>query len=365
MQDLSSNYIDEMSEKLISTSKDMEDALAAIRIQDYASIDDYYAAVKKVQDQYQEQLDIQQDELQKALDNNKQLYDEDWKNYHDATGYKISDMEDFATKFKDTMLGALLGSESDTANFNDLIKDSVYNLTLGLQQAAETYYENLEKAMQAAGTSTKDFAEDASESIEQVVQDSQKGTDAVNNMADQMKTAFGEITDSVSSWQENYSKNMEAIIESNLKVVKSFNDMLESLSINPDSITVKYDIANAAKDQDIDSYDSGGYTGNWGTAGKLAVLHQKEIVLNADDTANMLAAVQITRAMLETIDLNAKQASLGLGSLVASGIKEEKTETLQQEVKITAEFPNVQDRNEIEEAFNNLINQASQYANRK
>lgn len=365
MQDLSSNYIDEMSEKLISTSKDMEEALAAIRIQDYASIDEYYAAVKKVQDQYQEQLDAQQNELQKALDNNKQLYDEDWKNYHDATGYKISDMEDFATKFKDTMLGALLGSESDTANFNDLIKDSVYNLTLGLQQAAETYYENLEKAMQAAGTSTKDFAEDASESIEQVVQDSQKGTDAVNNMADQMKTAFGEITDLVSSWQENYSKNMEAIIESNLKVIKSFNDMLESLSINPDSITVKYDIANAAKDQDIDSYDSGGYTGNWGTAGKLAVLHQKEIVLNADDTANMLAAVQITRAMLETIDLNARQASLGLGSLIASGIKEEKTETLQQEVKITAEFPNVQDRNEIEEAFNNLINQASQYANRK
>lgn len=364
MQDLSSNYIDEMSEKLISTSKDMEEALAAIRIQDYASIDDYYAAVKKVQDQYQEQLDTQQNELQKALDNNKQLYDEDWKNYHDATGYKISDMEDFATKFKDTMLGALLGSESDTANFNDLIKDSVYNLTLGLQQAAETYYENLEKAMQAAGTSTKDFAEDASESIEQVVQDSQKGTDAVNDMADQMKTAFGEITDSVSSWQENYSKNMEAIIESNLKVIKSFNDMLESLSINPDSITVKYDIANAAKDQDIDSYDSGGYTGNWGTVGKLAVLHQKEIVLNADDTANMLAAVQITRAMLDTIDLNAKQASLGLGNLMASGIKEEKTETLKQEVNITAEFPNVQNHTEIEDAFNNLINQASQYAYR-
>ena len=157
---------------------------------------------------------------------------------------------------------------------------------------------------------------------------------------------------------------MEAIIESNLKVIKSFNDMLESLSINPDSITVKYDIANAAKDQDIDSYDSGGYTGNWGTVGKLAVLHQKEIVLNADDTANMLAAVQITRAMLDTIDLNAKQASLGLGNLMASGIKEEKTETLKQEVNITAEFPNVQNHTEIEDAFNNLINQASQYAYR-
>ena len=365
MQDLSSNYVDEMSDKLISTSKEMEDALAAIRIQDYASIDDYYAAVKKVQDQYQEQLENQQNELQKALDNNKQLYNEDWQNYHDATGYKISDLEDFATTFKDTMLGTLLGSESDTANFTDLIKDSVYNLTLGLEQAAETYYANLEKAMQAAGTSTNDFAEDATEGIQQVVNASQQGTEAVNDMADQMKTAFDKITESVGQWQENYSQNMEAIINSNLQVIKSFNDMLQALSIDPDSITVKYDIAKAAKDQDIDSYDTGGYTGNWGNSGKLAMLHSKELVLNANDTANMLTAVQITRAMLDTIDLNARQASFGLGNLVASGIKDEKDNTLKQEVSIVAQFPNVQDHNEIEEALSNLINHASQYANRR
>lgn len=365
MQDLSSNYVDEMSDKLISTSKEMEDALAAIRIQDYASIDDYYAAVKKVQDQYQEQLENQQNELQKALDNNKQLYNEDWQNYHDATGYKISDLEDFATTFKDTMLGTLLGSESDTANFTDLIKDSVYNLTLGLEQAAETYYANLEKAMQAAGTSTSGFAEDATEGIQQVVDASQQGTEAVNDMADQMKTAFDEITESVGLWQENYSQNMEEIINSNLQVIKSFNDMLQALSIDPDSITVKYDIAKAAKDQDIDSYDTGGYTGNWGNSGKLAMLHSKELVLNANDTANMLTAVQITRAMLDTIDLNARQASFGLGNLVASGIKDEKDNTLKQEVSIVAQFPNVQDHNEIEEALSNLINHASQYANRR
>ena len=365
MQDLSSNYIDEMSDKLISTSKEMEDALAAIRIQDYANIDDYYAAVKKVQDQYQEQLENQQNELQKALDNNKQLYNEDWQNYHDATGYKISDLEDFATTFKDTMLGTLLGSESDTANFTDLIKDSVYNLTLGLEQAAETYYANLEKAMQAAGTSTSGFAEDATEGIQQVVNASQQGTEAVNDMADQMKTAFDEITESVGLWQENYSQNMEEIINSNLQVIKSFNDMLQALSIDPDSITVKYDIAKAAKDQDIDSYDTGGYTGNWGNSGKLAMLHSKELVLNANDTANMLTAVQITRAMLDTIDLNARQASFGLGNLVASGIKDEKDNTLKQEVSIVAQFPNVQDHNEIEEALSNLINHASQYANRR
>ena len=39
-------------------------------------------------------------------------------------------------------------------------------------------------------------------------------------------------------------------------------------------------------------------------------------------------------------------------------------ETLQQDVHIEANFPNVTDRNEIQEAFNTLINEASQYVNR-
>ena len=34
-------------------------------------------------------------------------------------------------------------------------------------------------------------------------------------------------------------------------------------------------------------------------------------------------------------------------------------------VTITAEFPNATNHSEIEEAFTNLINKASQYANRK
>jgi hypothetical protein len=39
--------------------------------------------------------------------------------------------------------------------------------------------------------------------------------------------------------------------------------------------------------------------------------------------------------------------------------------TLEQNVHIEASFPGVTDRYELEEAFNNLINTTSQYANRK
>ena len=46
------------------------------------------------------------------------------------------------------------------------------------------------------------------------------------------------------------------------------------------------------------SFATGGYTGEWSngdTEGRVAMLHQKELVLNKTDTENMLAAVQAIR----------------------------------------------------------------------
>ena len=363
MQEVSSNYIDEMSEKLISTSQEMEEALAAIRIQDFASIDDYYAEVQRVQQQYEEELLMQQNELQKAIDNNKILYDQDWTNYHNATGYKISDTENFATTFRDTLLGSLLGSEEDTANFTDIIGSAVNTLTQGLMTGAEIYYANLEAAMNAAGTSTGNFAEDTAANIDAVVEKSIEGAEAVDQMAIEMIDAFSEITNSVQNWQESYGTAMQAIIDSNLAVIESFNQMLKALSIDPNSITVKYDLINS--NNAPQQFASGGYTGEWGNYGKLAILDEKELILNQNDTTNFLKALGIAQTILDTIDLNATQASYGFGNLVPATINENNSQTIEQDVHITAEFPNATDKNEIEQAFETLINKASQYANRR
>ena len=42
-------------------------------------------------------------------------------------------------------------------------------------------------------------------------------------------------------------------------------------------------------------FDTGGYTGQWGNEGKIAMLHEKELVLNKTDTQNILDAVSIVR----------------------------------------------------------------------
>lgn len=114
----------------------------------------------------------------------------------------------------------------------------------------------------------------------------------------------------------------------------------------------------------VTQMDTGGYTGQWGQEGRLAMLHQKELVLNPGDTENMLSAINIIRNISRIIDLNAA-ASASLFGTIGATLLPHNEQTLQQEVTIHAEFPNATNHSEIEEAFNTLMNQATQFANRK
>ncbi len=121
--------------------------------------------------------------------------------------------------------------------------------------------------------------------------------------------------------------------------------------------------------------DTGGYTGDWGPGdgmpdaknGKMAILHSKELVLNADDTENILQAVQAVRqltinfrngAFEDTVDAFNKYGSALLQNSFDS------SQTVDQNVHIEATFPNVKGAEEIESALLSLTNGAIQYANR-
>lgn len=114
-------------------------------------------------------------------------------------------------------------------------------------------------------------------------------------------------------------------------------------------------------------YDTGGYTGTWGDKtfddknGKLAVLHQKELILNATDTENILATVSAVRdlvAGLKTQALNGLSTAFAIGGVATK----ETAQDVNQNVHITAEFPNVSSSSEIENALLNLNERAIQYA---
>lgn len=111
-------------------------------------------------------------------------------------------------------------------------------------------------------------------------------------------------------------------------------------------------------------FDTGGYTGSWGTEGRMAMLHQKELVLNAQDTENFLIATNVLRDIVSKIELASLSSRLN-ANIFAQGLTQNLGNNFEQNVVIHAEFPDATNHNEIEEAFNNLLNRASQFANRK
>jgi hypothetical protein len=97
----------------------------------------------------------------------------------------------------------------------------------------------------------------------------------------------------------------------------------------------------------------------------LAILHEKELVLKPQDTENFLASMDLLNKIVSTIDLYTINAQLG-GALNSPHLGMlNNTDTLEQSVHIEANFPSVTNHLEIEEALSNLVNTASQFANRK
>ena len=113
-------------------------------------------------------------------------------------------------------------------------------------------------------------------------------------------------------------------------------------------------------------YDTGGYTGNWNSKeGRPAVLHEKQLVLNQEDTKNILSSVSIMRSIMTSLtgNLSSRLDGLAMNNL-SSSLKEENTQTVEQQVHIQASFPNINSQREIQEALNDLVNLAAQRAMR-
>ena len=106
-------------------------------------------------------------------------------------------------------------------------------------------------------------------------------------------------------------------------------------------------------------FRTGGYTGAWGPEGKMAFVHEKELILNSDDTVNFLAGVNILREIAKMIDLQA--ANMAMPMSFAMPTSTSSGRQIDQNVHIQASFPGVQDRNEIEIALRSLVNEASQF----
>lgn len=406
------------AEEVSKAEQDVEDKMQALQDIQEETMRDTGEKILSIQQEYYDALsDIYTDASLTQEERNKReeaLRESTMKKLSYYTDQYDKALKQSGMNFKDTILGTMYPEYETLQKFNDNFAssaDTTFTMIQKQYEATTGYYRDLAKAM---GITDENVLNDlgsmktaiakamiaAQESMQTAISKSQENFDATTkNMNDLVKT-IDEMGEALREWVKEMTK-LAVVFNSNadyfdlmIKALKN-NDMDSAekyaeyramkISLDPNSYgQYSWDSKEAMvkdfQDQGVQissekadrlwdkynnttqKYDTGGYTGEWGQDGKLAVLHQKELVLNASDTANMLDIVNIVRDIVQQIDA---QALYSRGRRFDLPRIQTRAETLEQNVHIEANFPNATSHQEIEQAFDNLINLASQYANKK
>lgn len=406
------------AEAVSKAEQDVEDKMQALQDIQEETMRDTGEKILSIQQEYYDALsDIYTDASLTQEERNKReeaLRESTMKKLSYYTDQYDKALKQSGMNFKDTILGTMYPEYETLQKFNDNFASSADTTFTMIQDQYKTtteYYQELAKAM---GITDENVLNDlgsmktaiakamiaAQENMQTAISNSQENFDATTkNMNDLVKT-IDEMGEALREWVKEMTK-LAVVFNSNadyfvlmIKALKN-NDMDSAekyaeyramkISLDPNSygqyswdskeamvkdfqeqgVQISGEKADRLWDKynnTTQKYDTGGYTGEWGQDGKLAVLHQKELVLNASDTANMLDIVNIVRDIVQQIDA---QALYSRGRRFDLPRIETRAETLEQNVHIEANFPNATSHQEIEQAFDNLINLASQYANKK
>ena len=406
------------AEEVSKAEQDVEDKMQALQDIQEETMRDTGEKILSIQQEYYDALsDIYTDASLTQEERNKReeaLRESTMKQLSYYTDQYDKALKQSGMNFKDTILGTMYPEYENLQKFNDGFASSADATFAQIQKQYEAttgYYRDLAKAMgitdenvlnnlELMKAAITDAMLTAQKNMQTAISDSQKNFDATTQNMNDLVKSIDEMGEALREWVKEMTK-LAVVFNSNadyfdlmIKAVKN-NDMDSAekyaeyramkISLDPNSYgQYSWDSKEAMvkdfqeqgvwlSDEKADSlwnkynnttqkYDTGGYTGEWGQDGKLAVLHQKELVLNASDTANMLDIVNIVRDIVQQIDA---QALYSRGRRFDLPRIETRAETLEQNVHIEANFPNATSHQEIEQAFDNLINLASQYANKK
>lgn len=389
LQDIQEETLRDMGKRILQVQKEYFDAFTEIYTNTSLTLKEKSDRIKALQEDTMKKLMYYTDQYDKALDQS-------------------------GINFKDTVLGTMYPEYENLQKFNDNFAssaDTTFTMIQEQYEATTGYYRDLAQAMGITDESVlndlelmkKAIAEAmlvAQKNMQTAISNSQENFDTTTKNMDNLVKTIDEMGTALQKWVEEMTK-LAVVFSSNADYFLLMVDALNNNDMDSAEKYIEYramkirldpnsygQYAWSSKDamvkdfQDynvqltdeqatalwdkyistIQKYDTGGYTGEWSQDGKLAVLHQKELVLNASDTANMLDIVNIVRDIMQQIDA---QALYSRGRRFDLPRIETRAETLKQNVHIEANFPNATSHQEIEQAFDNLINLASQYANKK
>ena len=340
-----------------------------------------------------------------SLSQIRQDYFDDLDDYADAAGVDLENIQTAADATIDIM-SSLMDSTDEVVDSLEEMLDKVLNVINALTGTPQDMKSALEDLMKTLKPLTDLFpqyintaqqAVDAAQQTQQVVSnggnsntnngnDNNNGGNNNTNTANNNPTAdFNSTSAERDDWGEgNFPKIGDKVIYLGEDYYYDSwgngpsgnrgageNKVVEVENISPNS---PYPIAVKSNDSaygwlkkhQIAKMAKGGYTGDWAnTNGKLGILHEKELILNANRTQNLFKAfdsltnpTKVVQNLMSGLEIMLRKQQF---SFLDNKLRQaEDNGAIERNTIINANFPGVHAAVEIEKALNDLINLSTQ-----
>ena len=301
--------------------------------------------------------------------------------FKDLTVNQEAVSKHYGTTLVETTSSTALQVNAQMKSMIDNVDTYIKNLdeAIGTNGAASTAWKNYvgdiaEVAKALTGIDTGNVQANIDALTKALAESMSKYTKESKNTVDEAQNTFDTIANSLKSVNnatEAWNRHAETIERTETAYEKLAETMQKNIKIltngKGDSETASYggdDTPNRDSDNPIPTgtVKAPTISGAEATGGLSSVIET-----NFTNKVSTSIGEATARALSDSLrtQIEAYIAALNTNFDTIGGALKSSSWTIEQNVHIDASFPNVQDHNEIEEAINDLINSATQYANRK
>lgn len=371
-------------ERISSTEQQLVNAMANYKEKFVEIATDYTLTEEERLARLEELTNNFSSEMQYIQDQNQIATDNLAANQEQIASYYGTSMSEITSSTAGNVNDNIQSMMNKTQEYIEYMNNAIYGKE-GWQTAWKEYINGIGNIQQSSGQAYKDMMENAEEMGEM------NGFSAAQSQAvlNALKNTLKPLTDLTAAW-DSHNKVLTDTINKYETLARDIQNVLTAVGQIPNTVGTGGDNTSGGSSEESSSgrssagnstraidgkkYARGGLIDYTGIAWVDGTPDDPELMLNAGDTQNILAAASVAnsldkgilRTLMESVSTTA-QAMLGMLSNAyhAVGISPVSSTTLDQQVHITAEFPNVTDHNEIEEALSTLVNRAAQFANYK
>ena len=312
------------------------------------TMSDMTDTLKQIQEDYLNGSFASEAEYQAAMEEAKAFYFEKLQGYSQLYGVALSADSAIAAEAWSTDFAGMV---NNTEEWKIKVDEYISGATTAFTEWSEVVAKVKETTGKDLGELATNVSDITSANDALVTKLTNEENGVIKAMQDQL-TEVGNLTEAYGLYRQSV-----------LDTIDSLEELAKTTKSSITTLTVSTNTTGGTAEEGAGAA-TGGLTSNWGPEGKMLMVHESELILNKGETKQFFSHLGMMESILSTLDSYALNQQLG-GLLSSPSYMGSDSGVLEQNVKIEASFPGVTDRNEIEEAFNNLVNKASQYANRK